>query len=167
MKKIIALFTVALTLTATAQNLIQNAAFESGDIKPWQVQGKLPTEAVVELGVLHLVISESSDTPSHRMIVQKNLVMESSTKYTLRFEAKTDASNGGDMKVTVVPSVNFKAGHYGLMRNETITPEWETHEFEFRTKDIPADDPACMKIHLGMLNGDTYFRNFVLEKKSK
>ena len=94
--------------------------------------------------------------------MQKNLVMESSTKYTLTFEVK--AADSGEIKVSIVPSIDWKAGHYGLMRGLDVTSEWQTFEYTFRTKDIKDDDPACLKIHLGLMDNDLYLRNFSLTK---
>ncbi len=167
MKKIIALLAVLIACNAPAQNVLLNAGFESGELAPWKVQGKIPTGSAIDAGVLHLTISEASDTPSHRMLIQKDLVMESGTKYLLSFEVKTEASNRGEMKVSIVPTINYKAGHYGLMRAENPSSEWETFEYRFRSKDIKDDDPACIKIHIGNLDGDTCFRNFVLKKVAK
>ena len=64
------------------------------------------------------------------------------------------------MKVSIARSVNWKEGHYGLMRNEAPSAEWATYTYQFTTKAITADDPACLKIHLGQLNGNTFFKNF-------
>jgi arylsulfatase A-like enzyme len=154
----------ALAAVTLGQNVLLNPAFEGGGIKPWKVQGKIATQAAAADGVLQLTMTEASDIASQRMLVQQDLVMESNTKYLLQFDARTEGGNGGGIKVSVVPSKDFKAGHYGLMRDEKPGAEWKTYEYPFKTKEIKSDDPACLKIHLGLLNGNLYFKNFVLKK---
>jgi hypothetical protein len=167
MKKSILIQTVsALAAMTLGQNVLLNPAFENGNIKPWKVQGKIETQTAAMDGVLHLTMPESSDTPSMRMLLQQDLEMESDTKYVLRFDARTDAPNQASMKVSIVPSENFQAGSYGLMRDEIPGEEWTTYEFKFKTKEINLDDPACLKIHLGLLKGNIYFKNFIIEKQT-
>lgn len=130
----------------------------------WKMQSKLDASLSAANGELTITMSQTSKTPSHRMLTQFDLVMEPDTKYLLQFDARTDADNSGNIKVSIARSVNWKEGHYGLMRNETPTPEWKNYKYYFTTKNITADDPACLKIHLGELNGNTHFRNFMLTK---
>ena len=163
---IVSLFLLAAT-QGWSQNLLKNPSFETGDKKPWIIQGKLPSEVFIENGELTVLINEASDTRSDRMLMQKDLALESNTRYILRFDAKSAAADGGQIKVTIVPSVDYKAGHYGLMKDETLTAEWTSHEFQFRTKEISPTDPACLKIHLGELNQSVSFRNFLLIKSGQ
>jgi hypothetical protein len=164
MKTLIASALLLAAAQGWSQNLLKNPSFEAGNQKPWLVHSQLPSEIFIENGELTVLINQASDTQSARMLLQKDLPLESNTKYILRFDAKSTASNGGQMKVTIVPSIDFKAGHYGLMKDEPLKADWASHAIQFRTKEISPSDPACLKIHLGGLNGNTSFRNFFLEK---
>ena len=164
-KKILIPAVSALAAITMGQNVLSNADFANG-MDSWQIMDKkAPVEKTVEAGVLKMGITSASDTPSHRMLVQKNLAMESGEKYVLTFDAKS--SEEGDIKVSIVPTIDFKAGHYGLMKAETLGADWQTFEFKFRTKDIKAEDPACLKIHTGLLGANTEFKNFMLKKAGK
>ena len=145
-------------------NILVNADFSASSLKPWTLQSKLDASLSAVDGELTVTMKDSSKTASHRMLCQFDLKMEPSTNYTLQFDARTDANNSGAMKVSIARSVNWKEGHYGLMRNEAPSAEWATYTYQFTTKAITADDPACLKIHLGQLNGNTFFKNFLLKK---
>lgn len=150
----------------SCNNLLLNPGFASGALAPWKLQDqKAPATAVIEAGgTLKLEINEAGKQPYHRTLQQPDLKLDSDTKYLLQFDMRTDADNGGDIKVSVVHSIDYKAPHYGLMRSETPGAEWTTLQYSFKTKEIDPNDPACLKIHLGELNGNTTFKNFILEK---
>lgn len=155
------------TANTSNSNILLNPNFSDGEIKPWKMQSKLDAELSAANGNLTVTMSGSSETASHRMLCQFDLDMNPETKYLLQFDARTDAANGKNMKVSIARSVNWKLGHYGLMRNETPGAEWEPYKYQFKTKEITTDDPACIKLHLGELNGNTQFRNFLLKKAGK
>ena len=146
-----------------AENAIVNGDFATGELKPWTLSDKkAPAEPVIEEGVLHLIITEAGEMEFHRQLIQKNLSLESGTKYILSFEMK--ASEKGDIKASIVPSINYKNPHYGLMKKERVDVEWSTIEFKFKTKDIAEDDPACIKLQLGSFSADVWLKNFTLTK---
>jgi len=166
-KKLLIPAVSALAAITMGQNILANPDFANGNIKPWKVFGKIPISAAAVDGELKLTMSESSKVASHRMLLQPNLQMESKTEYLLQFDVRSDSDNRGRIKVSIVPSVDYKAGHYGLMRDEIPGQKWRTVMVYFWTNEIKADDPACLKIHLGTLNGNTYFKNFMLKKAEK
>jgi len=164
-KKLLIPAVSALAAITMGQNILANPDFADDEIKPWKLQSKLDASLSTANGELTVTMSESSETASHRMLTQFDLALEPNTKYLLQFVARTDATNGKNMKVAISRSVNWKEGHYGLMRSETPGSEWKIYKYTFKTKEITAEDPACFKIHLGELNGNTYFKNFLLLNK--
>ena len=149
----------------SSPNLLINADFSAASPAPWKMQSKLDASLSAENNSLTVSMKKSSPTASHRMLTQFDLMMEPETRYILQFEARTEADNGGAMKVSIARSVNWKKGHYGLMRDEQPDREWTQYTYHFTTQNITPEDPACLKIHLGELNGTTQFKNFLLRKE--